>query len=103
MFKVNFRREAYKYALKMPENIQIKLDLLIEDLKNDGVIQSKWSNYSKLTNNRHHCHLNPKYVVIWIELQRQITESDEPDEPDEYDQNVEILITYVGTRGDAPY
>jgi hypothetical protein len=44
MFKVNLRKEALKYAIKMPRHLQMKLDLLIIDLKDTGVIQSKWSN-----------------------------------------------------------
>jgi plasmid maintenance system killer protein len=97
MYQINFQKEAFKYAVKLPRHLQIKLDMLVEDLRNYGVVQSKWSNYSKLRGNRHHCHLNPRFVVIWHEQKRKASE------PDEYDPNIEIIITYVGTRGDAPY
>lgn len=72
----------------MPGKIKALFDALMRDLKLTGPIQYEWHNYSKLTHNRFHCHLDRNYVAVWEVV----------------DNEVRILeITYVGSREDAPY
>jgi mRNA-degrading endonuclease RelE of RelBE toxin-antitoxin system len=85
---VKVAKRAIKNALKMPPDIQILFRSLVIDLENNGPVQYEWPNYSKLTHERHHCHLNYRFVAVWI-----LT-----------DNEVRILeVTYVGSRKDAPY
>jgi hypothetical protein len=56
-----------------------------------GPVRGNWDNYSKLTGNRHHCHLKkgqPTYVAVWHVTDKTI-------------KLVEVI--YVGTHEKAPY
>jgi hypothetical protein len=98
MYNVVLGKRASNNVEKIPlRDIQIKLLKLMKDLRDKGAVQSNWANYGKLDKNRHHCHLNYHYVAVWREQKREATE------PDEYDPNIEIFITYVGSRENAPY
>lgn len=47
-----------------------------------------WPNYSKLTNsNTYHCHLSYHWAACWMETV----------------QGIELEVTYVGSRENAPY
>ncbi len=72
----------------MPKQAQVLFKTLVVDLAKYGPIQHEWPNYSRLTQGRFHCHLNYRYVAVWVE------ENDE--------LNI-IEVTYVGSREDAPY
>ncbi len=66
-------------------------EVLVEELKNNGPIQTVWPNYGRLKGhvNCHHCHLNrgrPTYVVCWRVL-----------------ENNELEVYYAGTHENAPY
>jgi hypothetical protein len=97
MYKVVMNNFTKKNIKKIPHKVNVKLYVLMKDLQYDGVIQNNWHNYSKLGENLYHCHLDHHYVAVWCERERK------PEEPDKFDPNVEILITYVGSRGNAPY
>ena len=87
MFNVAVKKRAIKNIEKSPLPVQILFDELIQDLKSKGPIQSEWPNYSKLSENRFHCHLNYSYVACWY------FEND----------TTKIEVYYAGTREDAPY
>ena len=56
-----------------------------------GPIRGNWKNYSKLGENRHHCHIKtgrPTYVAVWEETTEAV-------------KLVEAV--YVGTHEKAPY
>jgi len=61
------------------------------DIRKSGPIRGDWPNYSKLSEERHHCHLkkgHPTYVAVWRE---------------ESDQIKLVEVIYVGTHEKAPY
>lgn len=87
MFTVSIKKKAVKRAAKMPQAQQEALDYLIEDLIESGPIQSKWPNFSKLGENKYHCHLSYHWVACWT------CEDDE----------LKIEVYYAGSREDAPY
>lgn len=89
MVKVFFSKQAAKQVEKLPKARKVDLTFLIEEIERLGPIRGTWKNYSKLTHNRHHCHIggrHPTYVVIWLE------ESDGS-----------VTITYVGIHEKAGY
>jgi hypothetical protein len=87
MYSVLVKKSALKKIKKAPEAIQILFDELMEDLKNNGPAVPEWPNYSKLGNNRYHCHLNYSWVACWF-----------------YEAGtVKIEVYYAGSREDAPY
>ena len=87
-WKVVFKKRVHKKALELPENIKVIFNELIVDLQILGPYRADCPNYSKLSENRFHCHLTYSYVVVWTiaELEVKIVE-----------------ITYVGSRENAPY
>ena len=87
MYTVSVKKKAYKIIEKSPLTVQILFDELIKDLRDKGPIQKEWPNYSKLSENRFHCHLNYSYVACW------------------YNENdsIQIEVYYAGTREKAPY
>jgi mRNA-degrading endonuclease RelE of RelBE toxin-antitoxin system len=85
---VTLSNRAAKRTKKLPTKVKDIFEALLLDLATIGPIQHEWSNYSKLTHDRYHCHLNYSFVAIWEVVDREIR----------------ILeITYVGTREGAPY
>lgn len=87
MYEVIIKRKISKNIEKMPENIQDKMIVLIEDLRSKGPIRSEWQNFSRLNKDRYHCHLSPKWVACWI---------------CEKNSNI-IEVYYAGSRENAPY
>ena len=87
MYTVAVKKKVYKTIERLPLTVQILFDELVKDLQNKGPIQNEWPNYSKLSENRFHCHLNYSYVACW------------------YNENnaIEIEVYYAGTREKAPY
>ncbi|MGK5088752.1 cytotoxic translational repressor of toxin-antitoxin stability system [Bdellovibrionota bacterium FG-2] len=86
---VRLTKRAQKQLNQLPENIQRTLYALARELNAMGPVQGSWPNYSKLTGrDRHHCHLNYRFVAVWEVVDREIRL---------------IEVTYVGSRKDAPY
>ena len=61
--------------------------LLVEDLKLSGPIQRGWKNFSRLSGNEYHCHLNYGHVACWT-LEKN---------------TIMVEVYYVGSREKAPY
>ena len=87
MHTVLVKKKVCKIIEKAPIAVQILFDELVKDLQAKGPIQNEWPNYSKLSENRFHCHLNYSYVACWC------NEKD----------SIEIEVYYAGTREKAPY
>ena len=61
---VNITKKASKMISKLPNGVQQALFALLLDIENDGPVRGNWRNYSKLSSDRHHCHIkkgNPTY------------------------------------------
>jgi hypothetical protein len=88
---VTYSRQAERQRDKLPERVKAVLDALILEIMVYGPIRGTWHNYSKLDDNRHHCHLKkgqPTYVAVW-----QVT-----------DKIIKLVeMKYVGTHEKAPY
>lgn len=81
-------KKAAKRAKKLPPKVMEVFEELLLDLERIGPIQPEWSNYSKLPEDRYHCHLNYSFVAVWEVVNNEIR----------------ILeVTYVGSRENAPY
>lgn len=73
--------------LQMPKNAQIVLKNLIKDISENGPVQPKYHNYSRIGKITYHCHLAYRWVACWrCEDGKFIVE-----------------IDYVGSREKAPY
>lgn len=66
---------------------QVRFELLIEDLRDNGPVQPRWPNYSKLSDTEYHCHLSYKWVAAWRHEKNTIV----------------IEVYYAGSRENAPY
>jgi len=87
-WEVKVSKDAEKRARKLPKKVSFLFRALLLDLAKLGPTQPEWSNYSKLTHDRYHCHLNYRFVAVWEVV----------------DQKIRVLeITYVGSREGAPY
>jgi hypothetical protein len=67
---VTFTGKARKQTGKLPERLRELLFQLVRDIEASGPVRGDWPNYSKLSQNRHHCHLKkgyPTYVAVWTE------------------------------------
>ena len=87
MYKVKIKRKIERKLEKLPQNIQDAFFELVDDLREKGPIQPNWPNYSKLSKNKYHCHLNYNYVACWRNEGKTIR----------------IEVYYVGSRENAPY
>jgi len=88
---VTYSRKARKQQAELPERVKGILDALILEIQSLGPVRGAWSNYSKLGDDSHHCHLKkgqPTYVAVWQATDKTI-------------KLVEII--YVGTHEKAPY
>ena len=87
---VTFTGKARKQQGKLPEKIRGLLFQLAKDIEASGPVRGDWPNYSKLGDNRHHCHLkkgHPTYVAVWTESRGTVS----------------VEIIYAGTHEKAPY
>jgi mRNA-degrading endonuclease RelE of RelBE toxin-antitoxin system len=87
---VTFTGKARKQKEKLPERIREVLFQLAKDIEASGPVRGDWPNYSRLGNNRHHCHLkkgHPTYVAVWTEDRGTVS----------------VEIIYAGTHEKAPY
>lgn len=94
-WQVVLTRQAGKQLKKLPEDVVLICQLLVENLREKGPSQATWPNYGKLrgtkkNEDKRHCHLikgNPTYVSCWaVDKQKQLIE-----------------VYYVGTHEGAPY
>jgi len=87
---VTFSGKARKQTIKLPVMIRELLFQLARDIEGSGPVRGDWPNYSKLSGNRHHCHLkkgHPCYVAVWTEDRGTVS----------------VEIIYAGTHEKAPY
>lgn len=88
---VTLTRAAEKQKDKLSKPVRQILFALIGDIETGGPVRGDWPNYSKLTHEKHHCHLkkgHPTYVAVW-EVQ---------------DKKIKLVeVQYVGTHEKAPY
>ena len=86
-YKVRIKKKAEKNLLRLPLEVRQLFFLLVEDLMAYGPVQRDWKNFSKLDENKYHCHLNYSHVACWV-----------------WEKNtLEIEVYYVGSREKAPY
>ena len=86
-----FNRKGGEAGKKLPEQVRAILLVLIEEIKKEGPFRSTWKNFSKLSNNKYHCHLKKgysTYVECWEMVDKKI--------------NI-VEVYYVGTHEKAPY
>ena len=81
--KVILKKKILKAARSMLMSEQVKFTKLIKDLKDRGPVLPDWPNYS----NTYHCHLSYHWAACWMETV----------------QGIELEVTYVGSRENAPY
>lgn len=88
MRKVVTKQKILKAARLMPIKEQILFAKLVKELAEKGPVLPHWPNYKKLTNtNTYHCHLSYHWAACWIETLK----------------GIEVEVTYVGSRENAPY
>ncbi len=66
----NLQRQGAEAGGKTPCHDTELLFQLAGDIESSGPVRGDWPNYSKLSGNRHHCHLkkgHPCYVAVWTE------------------------------------
>lgn len=91
IWTVKIMRRALKQVDRLPVKVRESLADLIRDMEFHGPVRGNWPNYSRLSENRHHCHIKkgqPTYVTIW-----EVT-----------DKGIKLIeVTYAGTHEKAPY
>jgi mRNA-degrading endonuclease RelE of RelBE toxin-antitoxin system len=88
---VKISRRVSKTIGRLPVKVKESLVDLIRDIEADGPVRGNWPNYSRLSDNRHHCHIKkgrPTYVAIWEVTRKDI-------------RLVEVI--YAGTHEKASY
>ena len=88
---VVFTNRSRKQKENLPRRVQEILFQLVREIEISGPVRGDWPNYSKLSNDEHHCHLkkgNPTYVAVWREDKGRV-------------RFVEVV--YAGTHEKAPY
>lgn len=91
VWTVEFTGKAKKQADKLPARVRELLFQLALEMGEAGPVRGDWPNYSKMPDDRHHCHLKkgkPCYVAIWREDKGKI-------------RFIEVI--YAGTHEKAPY
>ena len=90
-WKVEFTNRARKQKENLPRRVQEVLFQLVREIEAAGPVRGDWPNYSKLSDNKHHCHLKrgkPTYVAVWRVVKEQIRL---------------VEVTYAGSHEKAPY
>jgi len=86
-YKIKIHKKVIKGLNKLPDFVGEKFFVLVENLREQGPIQTNWPNFSKLGKNQYHCHLNRSWVACW-----------------KYEKKTIIIeVEYVGSREKAPY
>lgn len=86
-YNVIINKKTLKGLSSLPFNVQQKLNLLVKDLRDLGPILTRWPNFSKLGNDKYHCHLGYSWVACWKNIKGTLI----------------IEVYYVGSRESAPY
>jgi mRNA-degrading endonuclease RelE of RelBE toxin-antitoxin system len=87
-YTVRVKKTVTKRFDRLPANVQERFFTLVRLLEADGPTAGRaFQNYSKLSGNEYHCHLNYSYVACWRHEKETII----------------IEVYYVGSREDAPY
>jgi hypothetical protein len=87
MYKVVVRKRVLKGLSSLPGKERMKLKALIRDIELEGPIQPGWSNFSKLSEGKYHCHLSYHWVACWSSC----------------NDDLEVEVYYAGSRENAPY
>ena len=87
MYRVVIHKKMLRNLRKMPEQVQREMANLVEDLRDKGPVRNEWPNFSRLGQNRFHCHLSYKWVACWSFQKDSMT----------------IEVYYAGSRENAPY
>ncbi|MCL2805339.1 MAG: hypothetical protein FWD26_05310 [Treponema sp.] len=90
-WQVIYNRGKFKKK-RLPSKVAAAMELLVSEIEKCGPVRGNWSNYSKLPNNKHHCHLKkgkPTYVAVWEDIGKNKVKL--------------VEIIYVGTHEKAPY
>jgi mRNA-degrading endonuclease RelE of RelBE toxin-antitoxin system len=91
MWTVKILKRALKQVDRLPVKVRESLADLIRDMELHGPIRGNWPNYSRLSENHHHCHIKkgqPTYVTVW-----EVT-----------DKGIKLIeVIYAGTHEKTPY
>jgi hypothetical protein len=87
MYEVFFTKRVVKQVKELPDFIQKKLAVLVDDFCERGPIRTEWPNFSKLGKDEFHCHLARKWIACWRCERKSII----------------IEVYYAGSRENAPY
>jgi hypothetical protein len=87
MYNVFFTKSVLEQVGTLPEFIQKKLAVLIDDLRENGPIRTEWLNFSKPGKDEFHCHLAHNWVACWRCENKSII----------------IEVLYAGSRENVPY
>jgi mRNA-degrading endonuclease RelE of RelBE toxin-antitoxin system len=88
---VSLSRSVRNSIRSLDERVSQRLLRLIRGIELNGPVRGDWPNYSKLTGDRHHCHIKkgrPTYVAVWVVRDKEI-------------RIVEVI--YAGAHERAPY
>jgi mRNA-degrading endonuclease RelE of RelBE toxin-antitoxin system len=91
LWTVEFTSRSKKQIDKLPVRVRALLFQLAREIEKSGPVRGEWPNYSKLSEDTHHCHLKkgrPTYVAMWREVPGQV-------------RLVEVI--YAGSHEKAPY
>ena len=87
MYNVVIQKKMLRNLHKMPEQVQKAMANLVEDLRDKGPVRNEWPNFSRLGQDRYHCHLAYKWIACWSHKKDSMT----------------IEVYYAGSRENAPY
>ena len=87
MHEVKIKKKILKKLQKIPKDIQFTFESLVDDLTEKGPIRKEWPNFSKIGDNKYHCHLSYKWVACW----------------QNENESLIIEVYYAGSRENAPY
>lgn len=87
-YTVEVTRKTERGFQKLDVRVLEALITLVQDLQDNGPMQPRWPNFSKLSENTYHCHLKYSYVACWRTHGRH---------------KDKIELYYVGSREKAPY
>jgi len=85
-YEVVIKKKAFQGMKNLPRNALMVLRSLLLDLEN-GPVQPKYMNYSKLEESKYHCHLAYHWVACW----------------ECHEGKMIVEVYYVGSRESAPY
>jgi mRNA-degrading endonuclease RelE of RelBE toxin-antitoxin system len=85
-YRVFIKKRVLKNLTKLPSDVQQRFKTLLAVLVETGTAVG-WHNFSKLGENRYHCHVSYHYVACWIVEKETVT----------------IEVYYAGSRENAPY